>query len=282
MQACRSRRWWRRSGPASSVRPAGGRPGIGRYTACLCRTRWSWRSGCRFRGCCWSAWATPTAIAARGCRWGSRGWRSGCGTPAAMRVEPVDTRPGPVTASTVLQTPTGQRHWLLPPPTTPREPLDLAGAQWLYVDLYDEIEDYLIDQLHKHPADADRRLIVNLSSSRPLDKARGLADLRPFLVQSSHHGPGTLPDAAAALRDAASSSYAVATAGPAGAALASATGRHLTTPRSTKPKVRLGAGAAFSAGLVSAALAGADEQGLLDAAAHSATAWLTEEPGGSR
>ncbi len=199
-----------------------------------------------------------------------------------MRVEPVDTRPGPVTASTVLQTPTGQRHWLLPPPTTPREPLDLAGAQWLYVDLYDEIEDYLIDQLHKHPADADRRLIVNLSSSRPLDKARGLADLRPFLVQSSHHGPGTLPDAAAALRDAASSSYAVATAGPAGAALASATGRHLTTPRSTKPKVRLGAGAAFSAGLVSAALAGADEQGLLDAAAHSATAWLTEEPGGSR
>jgi sugar/nucleoside kinase (ribokinase family) len=202
--------------------------------------------------------------------------------PAAMRVQPIDTRPGPVTASTVLQTPTGQRHWLLPPPATPRQPLDLAGARWQYLDLYDEIEDYLIEQLHQQPAHADRRLIVNLSSSRPLDKASRLADLRPFLVQASHHGPETLPDAAAALRDAASASYAVATAGPAGAALASATGPHLTTPCPAVPRARLGAGAAFSAGLVCAALAGTGGQNLLDAAADSATAWLTEALAGSR
>ncbi|MFI0354260.1 hypothetical protein [Actinomadura sp. 9N407] len=194
-----------------------------------------------------------------------------------LEVRTAGRRSGPVTRSATLEATDGRRYWLLPPapPTPDPSPLPppVAGA-WVYVDLYDELEDTVIAWLARW---APSRLVVNLSGSRHSAKSARLAPFHPLLIQASlpHTYPAAaLEGAARKLRSAASASYTLVSAGPGGFALAGPAGSWQRRPQQIVTGTALGSGAALSAGAVAGLAHGADGADLADAAADSVAAYL--------
>lgn len=193
-------------------------------------------------------------------------------------VDSTDMRAGCATTAAVLQTDHGDRYWLLPQPPglDRRRSIQLADSRLVYADLYDELESWLISQLTQLGTGV--HLIINLSGSGHTRKAQLICKLRPFVVQASVRSPVTpteLTDTAKRLRVAAGAECAVVTAGACGASLSIASDCYFSVSTNISQIMHLGAGAAFTAGLVEAVIEGDSWHDTLHRAERSAVDWVS-------
>jgi hypothetical protein len=199
----------------------------------------------------------------------------------SLTIDALGTRRGPVSESVCLQDGDGRRYWLFARASRPSGSILCDRDTLTYVDLYDDVEDYLLEQLNVDRVQRPwRRLFVNLSSGdRHYDKAARIAALSPYVVQASLADEGSLAQGALLefcdrLRRLSNARYAAATAGRYGAALLGPQGAHYAEPAQVLFCIGIGAGAAFSCGLIEGLAQGVDEADLVRSAVSSAVSHL--------
>jgi hypothetical protein len=226
-------------------------------------------------------------------------------TVVVRAITPVS---GGLSRSWALERADGSRHWLFSRLPEPVGAMDVPSTDYLYLDAYPELLSYLTAAL---PADLGRlvragvasvdsriagddgapetRVFVNLSANELAARAARVAALRPCVVQASGHTAcSTLEEAAILARKLAALSgadFSAVTLGAEGAALATSSSVMTSQAPVRLPGRILGAGATFSACLLSALVDGADEDQLLGRAmeqtARELNAWCSQSTGRS-
>lgn len=177
------------------------------------------------------------------------------GTVRRMGVNATgDEVPGALSQSTGLEDETGQRSWILSRAPISSGEIALTSARQTYFDVYDEIEDRVVDLLQAHLKLCPDSF-VNVGQHRPLAKAKRVRFASPSVVQSSW----TASDAPSAddllacatrVRELSSARYSIATGGRLGSAVAGPNGVHYEAPPRELPQAILGAGAVYSAAII--------------------------------
>lgn len=191
---------------------------------------------------------------------------------------------GERTRSLCMEDLSGRRSWVfsrLPAPTTDLEGI---GSDIVYVDCYVEFVEYLNAQLQRLRQDR-KVLFLNLSTLTPSSDFPRL-NVKPDVLQasiSSAFGPEEITEVGSRLFESTRAERIFITMGARGAALVmrNATWQHAS--RLVVPKSVLGAGALFSAEIISGLLAGIDQRELLEQAVDRTASLLhvrTNDKGG--
>jgi hypothetical protein len=180
---------------------------------------------------------------------------------------------GGLTQSLCLETQSGQRSWIFSRYPIPRESLRDLTANWVYVDYYPELREYLDLELGR--VVCGQQLYVNISSIS--------AEIPRFPLKASViQGSCSLSDADASalalqLLDDSTAERVVLTLGAEGAVMAMGNQVWHCVPQTTREESILGAGALFSSQMIIGLHQGRDGRALLDFAVRNTAGKLVEE-----
>jgi hypothetical protein len=166
-----------------------------------------------------------------------------------------------VTRSVCVEGQDGGRLWVVQAVDHSSVVVPPIDNRLLYVDIYDETEDLLVKWLQGRTHRGRQSVLANVSSSRVVDKARGLSGASVDVLQASADNlpalsSGELIEFADELRKLSGAGVTVVTAGARGAAFVSASERGWVCSERHVQGVSLGAGAVYSAELLLAMASG--------------------------
>jgi len=187
------------------------------------------------------------------------------------RVRSVGGERSSLSRSLCLESPDGQRRWILTRSPAPKDDIGQLNADLVYVDYYPELSEYLNQQLVG--MDERLRFMVNLSWLSASEEIPILA-IRPVVVQASIGEATSIKEAAAyaaKLAEKTGAERAFVTLGARGAVLAVGDAAWHVGTKSRRVGRVMGAGAMFSTEVVIGLANGLDREELLESAVRNAS-----------